>query len=157
MATWDKESDKKIATLHPLIRNAAETAINELHDVRKMNVRVTFGRRTFKEQDDLYAIGRTVQKDKPKVTNAKGGESMHNYALALDVVEVSPQYGYGARYDETRWVIIAEVFKKHGFEWGGSWKTFKDKPHFQMTFGHTLAQLKQMYHDQESPEYLGIV
>jgi peptidoglycan L-alanyl-D-glutamate endopeptidase CwlK len=37
-------------------------------------------------------------------------------------------------------VHVAEVL---GFEWGGNWKSFKDYPHFQMTFGQTWQQLYQ--------------
>jgi hypothetical protein len=39
---------------------------------------------------------------------------------------------------------IAPIGKKSGFEWGGDWKK-KDKPHFQMTFGKTTAELKTLF------------
>jgi hypothetical protein len=40
------------------------------------------GVRTFAEQDALYAQGRT--RKGLRVTNAKGGQSYHNYGLAAD-------------------------------------------------------------------------
>ena len=40
------------------------------------------------------------------------------------------------------WDAIAKIAKSFGFAWGGDWKKFKDKPHFEMTFGNTLSQLR---------------
>ncbi|MGE7612534.1 M15 family metallopeptidase [Paenibacillus sp. NPDC101420] len=34
-----------------------------------------------------------------------------------------------------------------GFEWGGDWTTFKDYPHFQLTFGR-LQQIIVMVNSQ---------
>ena len=42
------------------------------------------GLRTFEDQDKLYAQGRT--KPGQIVTNARGGDSLHNYGLAADYV-----------------------------------------------------------------------
>jgi len=42
------------------------------------------GLRTYEEQDALYAQGRTAPG--PKVTNAPGGHSNHNFGLAFDMV-----------------------------------------------------------------------
>lgn len=154
--TWDSITDKTLKDLLPEVKIAAESAINELHDIHKMNVRGTWGYRTFKEQDGLFAIGRTVDLKAPKKTNAKGGQSIHNYRMAIDVVEVSPQYGYGPKYDVKRWDIIAEVFKKYGFAWGGDWTSFRDRPHFEMTFGHSLKDIQKMYEEQGQPMYLKV-
>ena len=41
------------------------------------------------------------------------------------------------------WMEVVDSFKSIGFSWGGDWK-FKDKPHFEMTFGHSWRTLKQM-------------
>jgi peptidoglycan L-alanyl-D-glutamate endopeptidase CwlK len=37
---------------------------------------------------------------------------------------------------------VVQMFKAKGFEWGGNFKSFKDYPHFQMTFGFSTAQLR---------------
>jgi peptidoglycan L-alanyl-D-glutamate endopeptidase CwlK len=29
------------------------------------------------------------------------------------------------------WYECVKIFAKHGWEWGGNWKTFKDMPHFE--------------------------
>ena len=48
-----------------------------------VTVKIICGTRTIKEQNELYAIGRT--KAGKKVTNAKGGSSFHNYGIAFDI------------------------------------------------------------------------
>jgi peptidoglycan LD-endopeptidase CwlK len=31
-----------------------------------------------------------------------------------------------------------------GLEWGGDWKTFKDKPHYQLATGKKVRQLREL-------------
>lgn len=95
-------------------------------------------------QDMLYAKGRTAAG--PKVTNAKGGDSWHNYRCAWDVaVLVEGEVTWDKRY----YRVLGEVAKELGIVWGGDWdgdgvadKEDWDLCHFQMTGGLTLAQLK---------------
>ena len=37
---------------------------------------------------------------------------------------------------------VVNFFKSKGYQWGGDFKTFKDKPHFQKTFGNSTNDLK---------------
>ena len=68
--------------------------------------------------------------DKGKVvTYAQAGESIHNYGRAIDVVEIKNGVGL---WKNRRWNTIGSYGKRFGFEWGGNWKRFKDKPHFQL-------------------------
>ena len=39
------------------------------------------------------------------------------------------------------WMECVSIFKSYGWEWGGDFVSFKDKPHFQKTFGLTTSQL----------------
>ncbi len=140
--TWDAISNQRIESLHPKIRSNAICFINDVEKTLKIKLRITHGLRTIKEQDALYAIGRDKSGKKvgKVVTNAKGGESFHNYGLAIDVVEINA----GKAIWNTEWDKIAKIGEKHGFEWGGSWKTFKDKPHFQKTYGRKIGDLKKL-------------
>lgn len=94
--------------------------------------------RDSKEQDMLYAIGRTA---KGKiVTNAKGGESWHNYGSAFDFVPVlagKPQWG-----DKDLYATCGDIAESVGLEWAGRWKSFKETAHCQYRGGLTLAQAK---------------
>jgi len=89
-------------------------------------------------QDALYAQGRTAPGK--IVTNAKGGESYHNYKCAVDVV---PLVNGKPDWDGSHpiWAKIGELGKTAGLEWAGEWKKFKELAHFQYTGGLTLADL----------------
>lgn len=136
---WHKETQKKIDLLHPLIRT---DVINFINDAEKKGIFliITSGLRTFDEQSKLYEQGRT--KSGRIITNAKAGESFHNYGIAFDVV---PIIDNKPNYNNADWSKIASVGKSFGFEWGGDWVTFKDKPHFQKTFGKTINFFKKNY------------
>jgi len=133
----------KIDTLHPLIRAEVQTLVDKINSsVLKENVKmvVTQGLRTFAEQDKLYA-------QRPKVTNAKGGQSIHNYGLAFDFCLAD---GGKTIWDTNKdfdgdkipdWMEVVKVFKDAGYAWGGDFKSIVDKPHFEKTFGHTWQQL----------------
>lgn len=139
----ETKSLERLEKLHPEIRKDAIKAYKEA--VRRTPVGIhpyiTETVRTFAQQDALYAIGRT--KPGNKVTNAKGGQSLHNYALALDfVLKINGKVSWIV---DKNWLIVVDCFEKYGFEWGGSWKRSKDFPHFQKTFGYTWQLLKVKY------------
>lgn len=90
-------------------------------------------------QNALYAQGRT--KPGKIVTNAKAGQSWHNYKCAVDVVPVVAGKPRWDVKDEV-WQQVGKLGKAAGLEWAGDWKRFKEYPHFQYTGGLTLAQLQ---------------
>lgn len=135
---WDPVSAQRIARLHPKMRIAAAMLVTRA-EMQGIKLRVTSTLRAYAEQDALYAQGRT--KPGGIVTNAKAGESWHNFGLAMDVVAIDKD---GKADWNGPWERIAEIGKSLGFEWGGDWKSFKDKPHFQMKFGHTLSQMRAL-------------
>lgn len=59
---------------------------NEVESKHGIKLRVAQATRTIAQQNALYAQGRTAPGR--IVTNAKGGESYHNYGLAIDVIEI---------------------------------------------------------------------
>lgn len=133
----DKPTEQRIAQLHPNIRQEVTNIINECNRALtdRVQVRISQGLRSFAEQDDLYALGRT--KPGKKVTNAKGGQSIHNYGFAVDIVLIidgkTASWDTFADWDNDKisdWTECVTIFKKFGWNWGGDWKTFKDMPHF---------------------------
>lgn len=76
--------------------------------------------RSFETQNELYSFGRT-KKEKNIVTYAKGGESPHNWGMAIDISPLP---------DEK---IIRDVLKKYpDIFWGKDFKKFNDSPHFEI-------------------------
>ena len=142
---------KRIELLHPILREEVKTMYGEICSrlIGRVVCRFSHTLRTDKEQNELYALGRT--KPGKKVTNAKGGYSYHNFGLAFDIVLIID--GKEASWDmktdfdgdkKADWMEVVEVAKKYGWEWGGDWAKFKDAPHFQKTFGKTTAQLREL-------------
>lgn len=152
----DKITLQRIELLHPKLKQEALEIYKEICNKLTNGIQCRFTQtlRTNKEQDELYAIGRT--KPGKVVTWAKGGDSYHNYGLAIDICLLIDLNGDGikeASWDtlkdfdgdhQSDWREIVEVFLKYGWEWGGNWNKPKtDTPHFQKTFGKSIIQLKQ--------------
>ena len=137
----------RIELLHPVLRSEARRIYEEICAALTSHVfcRFTFTLRTIAEQNELYAQGRT--KPGKRVTNAKGGQSYHNYGLAVDVALINGkgiEWSMTADHDKdglADWREVVAIFKKYGWEWGGDWK-MRDNPHFQKTLGYSIAQLQ---------------
>ena len=134
----DNVTEKRIEKLHPLVRDEVRQIITECDEALtgKAKIRITQGLRTLSEQADLYSLGRT--KPGKKVTNAKPGQSIHNYGFAVDICLIID--GKVASWDTARdwdndrvadWYECVKIFAKYGWNWGGNWKTFRDLPHFE--------------------------
>lgn len=153
----DEKTLERIQLLHPKLRDEAillyDEIIKEL--TGKAACRFSYTLRTFAEQDALYAQGRT--KPGAIVTKAKGGQSYHNYGLAIDIVLLIDKDGNGtfetASWDtksdfdgdkKSDWQEVVAIFKRYGWEWGGDWR-FVDAPHFQKTFGKSIVDLQQLH------------
>lgn len=119
-------SEKVIATLLPQVRPYARALFFKARD-KGININIISGTRTFEEQDSLYAQGRSTRG--PKVTNARGGYSNHNFGIAFDI----------GVFDGNRYLAESPLYKavgalgmELGLDWGGSWKSIVDQPHFEL-------------------------
>jgi peptidoglycan L-alanyl-D-glutamate endopeptidase CwlK len=153
----DQKTLDRIKTIHPkLIKELGEIYDDICEALTGRAIcRFAYTTRTFAEQDALFAQGRT--KPGKRVTNAKGGQSYHNFSLAVDIVLLWDKDGNGtfetAVWDtktdfdgdkQSDWMEVVAIFKRYGWEWGGDWK-FVDMPHFQKTFGKSVKQLLDNY------------
>jgi peptidoglycan L-alanyl-D-glutamate endopeptidase CwlK len=145
LATLDPKAQ---AIFKPFIEDAEKLAATLGCDYIAIN-----GNRTFAEQDALYAKGRTTPPIGKKyiVTNAKGGQSNHNFAIALDfgVFKGKTYLDDGTRAEKSvasavHRSVAEKLAGQHGIEWGGNWTSFKDEPHFEIATGLTLAQKRDL-------------
>lgn len=118
--------------LLPIVKRKSDEFI-KLASAKGYTLRVTSGFRTIAEQNEIYAQGRT--KPGKIVTNAKGGESLHNYGVAIDIVDRYQGY-------DVDWNELGKLGESLGFVWGGRWEGFKDTPHFEMTLGYSLEDFQ---------------
>lgn len=157
----DKITLDRIELAHPALREELRKIYAEICTALtgRALCRFAYTLRTFAEQDALFAQGRT--KPGKVVTNAKGGQSYHNYGLAVDIVllvdrdkngsfeaaswETNVDFDGDGKHD---WREVVDIFKRYGWEWGGDWK-FSDKPHFQKTLGQSVQQLLTRYNAKQ--------
>jgi len=138
--TFDDRTERNIATLHPRAQEKSREFMGRAVPfiaASGAEVRVIAGLRTYAEQDALYAQGRTTPG--PRVTNARGGWSNHNFGTAWDVGIFK-----GGKYlDESPlYQQLGRVGQSLGLEWGGAWK-FTDEPHFEVKTGLTMAEKRE--------------
>lgn len=141
--------------IHPVVEEQLDKLIQKTAELGIVIV-ITDGFRSSEDQDRLYQIGRS--KEGNIVTNAKGGESYHNFGLAVDFAIKTPSGDviWDMNYDGngngiSDWMEVVESAKSLGFEWGGDWAKFKDYPHLQMDFGLTIVELQEGERPPNSP------
>jgi len=129
-------NSRRLEDLLPAVQRRAEKFIAAAR-ADDIDLLVTSTFRDCASQDALYAQGRT--KPGRKVTNARCGQSWHQYRVAFDVVPI--QDGKCIWSDSALWRRVGALGKTFGLEWAGDWKTFKEYPHFQYRGGLSMAQL----------------
>jgi peptidoglycan L-alanyl-D-glutamate endopeptidase CwlK len=129
-------ASRKIDDLHPVLAYAfgkAEAAWSAQYPNAPKPFIVCTNRPN-EEQDALFKA-----KPKPKLTNACAGESPHNYLPAL-AFDVAFKFKNGAVTYDTKWFdqFAPFVLATAGITWGGNFKSFKDKPHYELTAWRVL-------------------
>lgn len=150
------------ALLQPIIPRFLQACADELG----VEILITCVDRTPQEQAELYAIGRsqveldmyeikaTARPGLRRVTNAKPGESMHNFmvgklaaSLAFDCVPLragKPVWGTGGdgidddpsddlTDDLELWQRVGAIGERLGLQWAGRWTgRLREYAHFQI-------------------------
>lgn len=148
----DKITIDRIAQAHPKIRKdllEQYTYVNNKLLGKGVRLRFAYVYRSPEEQHKLFL-------QRPKVTNADSWQSVHQYGLAFDIVLLLDKDNNGtfesASWDIAKdfdkdgifdWSEIRDYLKSKGWSYGGDWKSFKDYPHFEKTFGLTVKQMKE--------------
>ncbi|MCM3673038.1 M15 family metallopeptidase [Peribacillus simplex] len=135
--------------IHPVVKESALEMIKRAYK-EGIIVQISAGYRSMEEQAALYGQSRLYSyngKDysnlaKPNVTNAKPGQSFHNFGLAIDYFLVTDDGKTALWTVKTKWKRVAAIGKDLGFKWGGDWTGFKDYPHLEMTGGLSYSQLQ---------------
>lgn len=145
---------RDVTQLHPRLQ-AKFKLLQKKCAQKGITIRATECLRTAKEQDALYAKGRTAPGS--KVTNARGrdAKSMHQWGVAVDIVinmdaDKDGDIDIRDLYNAKLLNVVGKIGQSIGLEWGGSWKSIVDKPHFQLPdWGSTPTKLKAMHGSPE--------
>lgn len=134
-------ANKDLSKLYPKPRAMAAKLIEECAR-QGITIRITEGYRSPQRQAWLYAQGRPATPWYHAgniVTNLNGTKpTPHLIGCAIDVcINMKGVDAYNVGYLKK----VGKIGESIGFEWGGSWTSFVDMPHFQYTYGLTSAQI----------------
>jgi peptidoglycan L-alanyl-D-glutamate endopeptidase CwlK len=142
-------SSRKVTDCHPTLQPLVHKFLENCTRAG-LDVLITCTWRSPEEQEALYARGRTVPGR--KVTNARAGQSAHNYvlnglpaALAIDVVPLrsgKPVWGLSGdgmddnpaddeRDDLELWQKVRTAGESAGLESASRWTSMREWPHLQ--------------------------
>ncbi len=143
--TFDPRTEAALCTLIPEAQACARawlTKAAEYLAAKGLTIRIICGTRSYAEQDKLYA-------KRPRVTNARGGYSMHNFGIAFDIgIFQNGKYldDINPRADREYITLHQACGNPAGMQWGGDWKSIVDYPHYQLSkWGSSSAQLRAIF------------
>ena len=121
--------------LHPVVKAKCELWIAKCKEAG-IPVVVTQTWRSPEYQTKLYNQGRTTKGN--IVTNCKAGMSPHEYRVAWDFCINIKQKAW----DVTLLTKCGRIAESLGITWGGSFKSFVDRPHCEYNGGYTAKQIR---------------
>ncbi len=143
--SFDERTERHLATLIPEAQATARVWLAKAQaflSQKGLEVKIICGTRSYAEQDALY-------RKRPRVTNARGGYSMHNFGIAFDI-GIFQNGKYLDDVSKTADVQYKAVYTAcgapDGMEWGGNWTRLKDYPHYQLSrWGSGCAKLRAVF------------
>lgn len=127
-------NSRRVSDLDPEVQTLAEAFLTACI-AAGIDILITSTYRDFESQNALYNQGRSTPGT--KVTNARGGQSFHNFKVAFDFVPIVN--GKAQWNDPLLFKRVGEIGESVGLEWAGRWIKFKELAHLQYTGGHDLA------------------
>jgi peptidoglycan L-alanyl-D-glutamate endopeptidase CwlK len=131
-------NSRSLSDLSPKVAAMCSEFINRCK-AKNIDVIITSTYRDAESQNELYAQGRT--KPGKKVTNAKAGQSFHNWRVAFDFCPIVN--GKAQWNDAKLFTKCGEIAENVGLEWAGRWVKFKEMAHCQYTGGLTLHDFQE--------------
>jgi len=131
-------NSRSLDDLNPKVKILCEQFIDACK-LKGIDVLITSTYRDSESQNALYAQGRTT--DGKIVTNAKAGQSFHNWRVAFDFCPIVN--GKAQWSDLNLFATCGHIAEDVGLEWAGRWAgKFKETAHCQFTGGLTLADFQ---------------
>jgi peptidoglycan L-alanyl-D-glutamate endopeptidase CwlK len=146
LGTFDRRTEQKISSLSIRAQREAREFMTRALS-QGVNVKIISGTRTYHEQNQLFRQGRFGNPG-PVITRARGGQSNHNFGIAWDIGIFSEDGSYST--SESDYDAVAE-YAVGSLVWGGSWRSFKDSPHYQLVTAHTqIAWVRTRFEQGEA-------
>jgi peptidoglycan L-alanyl-D-glutamate endopeptidase CwlK len=142
--SWDALimiNSRSLSDLRPKVAELAQAFIEKCHDAG-IDVIITSTYRDIESQNALFAVGRKTPGD--ILTNAKGGDSFHNYKVAFDFCPMV--YGKCAWNDHKLFGRCGLIAESVGLEWSGRFHSMPEQAHCQWRGGLSLQDFKDGRH-----------
>jgi len=131
-------NSRSLEDLDPMVKDLAKQLISACLG-QNIDLLITSTYRDFECQTVLYQKGR--QTPGVIVTNARAGESFHNYRLALDFCPLED--GKCAWNDSAAFTRVGVLAEGLGMQWAGRWMgALRELAHVQWTGGLTIQDLQ---------------
>jgi peptidoglycan L-alanyl-D-glutamate endopeptidase CwlK len=131
-------SSRSIDDLLPIVKAKALAHIERCKE-HGIELLIYCTYRDNESQNALYAQGRT--KEGKIVTNARAGQSYHNFRCAYDCVPIVN--GKPAWSDVLLYTTVGKYGEEVGLSWAGRWTgSFKETAHFQYSGKLSLSDLQ---------------
>lgn len=132
-------NSRNLSDLNPKVSAMCSQFIEKCKE-QGIDVLITSTYRDHESQTALYEQGRT--KPGAIVTNAKAGQSFHNWKVAFDFVPLVN--GKCQWADKELFAKCGNIAESVGLEWAGRWSgKFKETAHCQYTGGLSLADFQK--------------
>lgn len=135
-------NSRDLKDLHPKVQAMAYTFVAKCK-ANGIDVLITSTYRDLESQQALYDQGRSLAskaRGEKIVTNAKAGQSFHNWRVAFDFVPIV--CGKACWNDTSVFERCGVIAESLGLEWAGRWKTFKELAHCQYTGGLSISDFQ---------------
>lgn len=140
----DPAGEEKLKVLYPDLQVRVRRVYEDMWRIHGQRMKITEGIRSLQRQKELYAQGRTIPGR--VVTNSRPGYSFHHYGLAFDSCFSGPDpYLEKSPLGAHMWAEFGKFSEAHGLTWGGNFKTVKDRPHCQMTYGLSIVECLDLF------------
>ncbi len=129
-------STAALANAHPLLKSLFA---HVQKDYPNLKFQILESRRGEKDQEKAFAAGNS---------KAHFGQSPHNYtpAVALDITPLPLDWNDIKAFKALSVPILATAKKLSiPISWGGSWKSFKDYPHYELTPWRDYAAKSKLF------------
>lgn len=141
MRGYDLRSERCITGLLPSVQRLARRFLGAVRDAG-FDARIISGTRSYLAQNVLFRRGRYGNPG-PVVTNARGGRSFHNFGVAWDIGLFAGDGSYLT--DAAPYERAAEAGMLEGLQWGGHYRRFVDRPHYQMQLGLDVGEVRARF------------
>ncbi len=140
LGKFDPRTETNIQSLHLKAQEAARRFMSAVINI-PIDAKIISGTRSYAEQNELFRQGRFGNPGK-KITNARGGQSNHNFGIAWDI----------GIFDGGKYITTAPLYREAadaGFNddlvWGGHWIRFPDLPHYQLATGLRIGDVRRKF------------